>query len=317
MNAKPLAFFTAQKALRSYLDRMGRPGRIEEAPCDGTHRVRYTIRGNPRVSIVIPSAGKQGVLNGRSVWFVVHCVESIRRKTTYQNLEILVIDNDDMPEMLERKLDQLGVVRIPFTEAFNLSDKLNLGVAKAEGEYVILLNDDMEIISPDWVESMLEFAQWPEIGAVGAKLLFGDGRIQHSGVTFLKGHLPIHHFYGVPSEHVGYMGGNVLHRNYSGVTGACLMVRTDVYHELGGFDPAFPLNYNDMDFCMKLLRSGRRIVYQPFAELYHFEGVSKEGTFEHELKKFIDRWGNQWSNDPMYNINLSQREGDYRIGLDG
>jgi GT2 family glycosyltransferase len=311
--AKPKAEATARRALESYLECVGRPGTVERGSGVGLHRVRYQIQGDPKVSIVIPSAGRRTTVRGKDTWFVLNCVESIRRETTYANYEIVVVDNDDMAPALQRHLDALGVRRVPFTDPFNLSHKMNLGAAKAEGDYLLLLNDDTEIVTPDWIEAMLEIGQWPEVGAVGAKLLFEDGRLQHAGVTIV-GRVPLHHFYAAPGDYPGYWHGNLLVRNYSAVTGACVLVRADDYHTVGGFDPEFPLNYNDIDMCLKLRQKGKRIVYQPHAVLYHFEGVSKEGTFQSETDKFVARWGETMKRDPYYNPNLTQVHGDYRLG---
>src|SRR5262249_2002794 len=192
----------------------GRPGKVEPGPYPGLQRVRYAIRGRPKVSIVIPSAGKETMIHGRKTTFIGHLIRSVRRLSTYPNYEILVIDNADMSEVLRQELDDLDVVRISYTAPFNLSAKINLGAAKADGDFLLLLNDDMEVLIPDWLECMLEHAQWPEVGAVGAKLLFPDGRLQHAGVTLLDGK-PHHHFYGWPGHDPGYFGSHVLTRNYS------------------------------------------------------------------------------------------------------
>lgn len=311
--AKPKAEETARQAIVSYLERVNKPGRVERGSAVGLHRVRYDIQGRPKVSIVIPTAGRRSMIRGRETWYVLHCVQSIRQQSTYDHYEILVVDNDDLHPHLARELDALGVIRVPYTEPFNLSSKMNLGAARASGDYLILLNDDTEVIAPDWIEVMLELGQWPEVGAVGAKLLFEDGRLQHSGVTFL-GRVPGHHFYGAPGDYPGYWHGNLLIRNYSAVTGACVLVRAEDYWAVGGFDPAFPLNYNDIDMCLKLRRLGKRIVYQPHAILSHFENASKEGIFAEEVERFIDRWGNEFPCDPYYNPNLTKVHGDYRLG---
>jgi GT2 family glycosyltransferase len=311
--AKPKAEATARRAIEHYLECVGRPGTVERGSAVGLHRVRYRIQGEPKVSIVIPSAGRRATVRGKETWFVLNCVESIRRETTYANYEIVVVDNDDMASQLQRELDALGVRRVPFTDPFNLSQKMNLGAAKAEGDYLLLLNDDTEVITPDWIEAMLEIGQWPEVGAVGAKLLFEDGRLQHAGVTIVN-RLPLHHFYASPGDYPGYWHGNLLVRNYSAVTGACVLVRADDYHSVGGFDPAFPLNFNDIDMCLKLRQKGKRVVYQPNAILYHFEGVSKAGTFQDEIDRFVATWGPVMKRDPYYNPNLTQVHGDYRLG---
>ncbi|MFL5341944.1 MAG: glycosyltransferase [Gemmataceae bacterium] len=310
--AKPQAAQTAIAAVQSYLEAVDRPGAVEPGPSAGLQRVRYRIQGNPKISIVIPSAGRPATVRGKPTTFIGHVVRSIRAKSSYANYEILVVDNDDMSPDLQRDLDGLGVVLIPYTAAFNLSTKMNLGAAKADGEFLLLLNDDMEVITPDWLECLLEHAQWPEVGAVGAKLLFPDGRLQHAGVTLLEGK-PHHHYYRWPGSEPGYFSGNFLTRNYSAVTGACLMTKTDLFHELGGFDAAFPLNFNDIDFCLKVRRSGRRVVFTPYAQLYHFESASKTGCYAHEVQAFIDRWGQEYALDPFYSPHLATDSIDYRL----
>src|SRR5262249_30246175 len=156
---------------------------------------------------------------------------------------------------------------------FNWSAVNNLGAQHATGDYLLFLNDDMEVLGPGWIEALLEFAQQKEIGAVGAKLLFPDGGLQHVGVTVLDGK-PGHPFYGYPKQHTGYYCRNVLPHNCAAVTGACLMTRREVFHELGGFDESFPLNYNDVDYCLRLRQAGYRIVYTPHATLSHYEGAT-------------------------------------------
>ena len=310
--AKPQAARVAIRAAQSYLDSVGRSGTVEQGPSPGLQRVRYAIQGNPKISIVIPSAGRTAVIHGKPTTFIGHIVRSIREKSSYQNYEILVVDNDDMAPALQHELDDLDVVRIAFTAPFNLSSKINLGATKADGDFVLLLNDDMEIITPDWLERMLEHAQWPEVGAVGAKLLFPDGRLQHAGVTLLDGK-PHHHFYGWPGHEPGYYGSHILTRNYSAVTGACLLTRTDLFHEVGGFAEDFPLNFNDIDFCLKLRKKGLRIVFTPYAQLFHFESASKTGCYAHEVDAFVNRWGEEYALDPYYSPHLATDAIDYRL----
>jgi GT2 family glycosyltransferase len=189
---------------------------------------------------------------------------------------------------------------------------MNLGAAKADGEYLILLNDDTEVISPDWIECMLEFCQQRETGVVGTRLLFPDGRLQHIGVTLLGGR-PTHMYYNFPNHHTGYWYGNLIPNNYSAVTGACMMTPTHLYQDLGGFDPEFSLNYNDIDYCLRVIDAGRRVVYTPYAQLYHFESASKTGIYPHEVAKFLARWGERYPVDPFYHPHLSQRGVDYHI----
>ncbi|CAN5497534.1 hypothetical protein BH10PLA2_BH10PLA2_06820 [soil metagenome] len=311
-SAKPLAHEISRQAVQSYLDLIGTPAQAVHAPLIGFHRIRYKIQGNPLVSIVIPTAGREATIRGRKTSYLAMCIESIKTRSSYRNYEVVVVDNDDLSEEQIQLLDEHKVRRIPFTEPFNLASKMNLGGAKAEGEFLLFLNDDIEVISPDWIESLLGYAQQSEIGGVGARLYFPDGRLQHVGVTILDGN-PGHPYYGSSGDHIGYFCGNVVARNYSAVTGACFMTRADVFQEVGGFSESFPLNYNDVDLCLRICEQGYRIVYVPDARLYHHESASKEGVFESELIAFQERWCPAWRRDPFYSPHLSNRHGDFRI----
>jgi glycosyltransferase involved in cell wall biosynthesis len=310
--AKPQAFDTACRALASYLNLKGQPGRVEPGPFAGLHRVRFTILGRPKISIIIPTASRPARIRGQDTTFVGHLVQSIRRATSYSNYEIITVDNDDMCPDLQRELDRWHVRRVSFTDEFNLASKMNLGAAKAEGEHLLFLNDDTEIITPDWLECMLEYSQQPEIGAVGVKLLFPDGRIQHVGVVLLDGD-PCHPYYANGGKDMGYWAGNFLVRNTSAVTGACMMTRADLFHGLGGFDEGFPLNYNDVDYCLRVVESGKRVVFTPYAQLVHYEGATKSGITPKELEVFKSRWQGKFSRDHYYNPNLSLNYHDFRI----
>jgi GT2 family glycosyltransferase/SAM-dependent methyltransferase len=312
--AKPQAHPTAQRAIRDYLQRIGRPGTVETGPGLGLHRVRFALHGRPRVSIIIPSACRPVAVRDRVSYYAVHCIESIRRTSTYDNYEIILLHPKELPAALRQRLAELAVTPLPYAEPFNFSAAMNQGAAQATGDYLLFLNDDTEVISPDWLECMLEFAQQPDIGAVGARLLFPDGRIQHAGVTLLGCH-PGHSFYLADRDHPGYFCSNVVHRNCIAVTGACLMTRADLFCRLGGFDTDFPLNYNDIDFCLRVQGTGRRVVYTPYAELYHFESATKAGTFAHELEAFKQRWREKWPRDPYVNVNLSYQP-DFRLDAD-
>jgi GT2 family glycosyltransferase len=239
-------------------------------------------------------------------------VKSIHRKSSYSDFEIIVMDNDDMPAELAEKLKPFEVRLVPFTETFNLARKINLGAHSATGQHLLILNDDVEVITPDWIESMLEYSQWPEIGAVGAQLLFPNGTQQHNGVNVLEGR-PGHPFYQFPGDHPGYFNSSVVHRNWSAVTGACLMTRKVVYEKVGGFSENFPLNYNDVDYCLKVNELGKRIVYTPYAKLYHYESVSKAGTDIAELEAFQATWAEKIPLDPYYNPNLTMQTCNFGI----
>lgn len=315
-DAKGYAYSAAQRALRNYLKINGIQGEVLPGPREGFHRIHFELRGEPRVSIVIPTAGRTIDFRGTKIKLLENCVESILAKSSWRNLEIVVVDNGDLDRDQTAFLDSHAVRRLTYSApAFNLSDKINLGCAQASGEHLVILNDDIEVISPDWIENMLQYSQHPEIGAVGAKLLFSSGRIQHAGVLILSG-CPAHPYYNHPKEEVGYYLSAQLARNYLAVTGACMMTRASVFRDLRGFDPAFPLNYNDVDYCLRARERSLRVVYTPYAELYHYESMSKVepgSVSPEELSQFQSRWIDKYYLDPYYNPNLPLDYPYYRV----
>jgi GT2 family glycosyltransferase len=183
---------------------------------------------------------------------------------------------------------------------------MNLGAEHASGEHLLFLNDDTEVISNDWLENMLQYSQQPGIGAVGAKLLFPNKNIQHAGVILLRGD-PGHPYYNHGYDHPGYYLSAQVTRNYLAVTGACLMTRTELFRNVGGFDTSFPLYYNVVDYCLRVHERGYRIVYTPYAELFHYESVSRDGpgtVKPEEIAFFHSRWKQKYPVDPYYNPNL-------------
>jgi GT2 family glycosyltransferase len=309
-----IASALARRAVDSYLAATGRPGRAEPGPLPGWHRVRFALSERPRVSIIIPTACKRTATDLGSSTYLLQCLDSIRKQTTYDNYEIVVVENDNAtPPALALELARRGIVRVVYAGPVNLAVKMNRGAVCASGSHFLFLNDDITVITPDWIESLLEFSQQPEVGAVGARLLFPDGRIQHAGVTFLGG-TPVHHFPLFPGDFSGYHANVAVHRNCSAVTGACLMTRTEVFRSLSGFSEIFAICYNDIDYCLRVLASGKRVVYQPFARLHHYESVTRQaGLSPEESRAFRQRWAHQWLRDPYYNVNLSNVYRDFRI----
>lgn len=307
--AKPWAYIAAQRALQSMLGRSDYPGWVDPVHRAGFFRVRREIKGAPLVSIVIPSAGTATNLRGVQVCLLEQCLRSIYRLSTYNNVEIIVVDGYDIPRHLLEKLEQWKISLVRCDRPFNFSERMNLGVRAAKGDFILMLNDDTEVITPSWIETMLEFAQQKEIGAVGAKLFYPNGLLQHAGVVILAGS-PTHAFHQAAGEHEGYYCSNIVNRNYLGVTGACLMIRREVFEEVGGFDEDFPLNFNDVDLCLRLCLLGYRSVFTPFAQLIHYESISRGSNFDiaelHRLhRKF--RGTSYMQNDPYYSSNLSMR----------
>lgn len=316
--AKPWAYEAAQRALEDMLKRSPYPGHVEKGISAGFWRVRRDIKNSPLISIIIPSAGTSQKTKKGNLCLLENCVQSILKLTTYQKIEIVVVDGYDIPPKTQDWLKQCPVKLIHCSEAFNFSHRINLGVQACSGEMLVLLNDDTEIITPDWLESMLEFAQQPEIGAVGAKLFYPDQRIQHAGVLILNGN-PTHAFHGADGDHPGYFNSNRVNRNYLAVTAACLMVRKTVFNEVGGFDESFPLNYNDVDFCLKLHELGCRQVFTPYAQLIHYESASRDaGLQPGEWKNLHQKWNhylNDLHDDPYYNINLSSDAPNFDLSV--
>jgi hypothetical protein len=257
-------------------------------------RVHFPVIGQPKINIIIPTAGRTARIHGLTTAFVANCVESIRRTSSYANYQILVLHNDPLPPGLDRRLGQLGATLVPYASPFNFSRVVNQGAACATGDHLVFLNDDTEVISSDWLECLLEHSQQPQVGAVGALLLFPDGRVQHAGVVIRDGH-PIHDGYGEPAS--AQLGPSAAPRDCVAVTAACLMTRAEVFHRGGGFCEDFPLNYNDIDYCLRLRATGRRVIFTPFAQLYHYESATKPGLFPQEMAAFQTRWKDVLSRD--------------------
>ncbi|MEI6233453.1 MAG: glycosyltransferase [Planctomycetota bacterium] len=304
-SAKPKAHVTAQRALQEHIERLGARGRVEDGPAPGFHRVRFEIVGKPKVSIIIPSTCKAKIIDGVEVNYLDRCVASIFEKSTWREFEVIVMDRNQMPAEMEARYSKLGVRRVTYDEGFNWSRVNNLGAKHATGSHLLFMNDDMEVITPDWLESMLEFSQRDGVGAVGAKLIFPDGRLQHAGVVVMRGK-PGHPYYCFPGGDPGYFFGNAVHKNFIAVTGACLMTRKDYYESVGGLNEEFPLNYNDVDYCMKLVASGLRVVYSPHAQLFHFESLSRpKGVEPREIERFEKLWLGRFPDDPYFNPQLT------------
>lgn len=302
----------SKAALRSHLRELFPKSDVTESSQPGYYSCKFEPSNSPLVSIVIPTASQKYKFDNEEFYLLERCLKSITSKSSYINVEFIVIDNDDMPEDLATAIQPFNCRVLHFTKPFNLSEKMNLGVEAARGEQLVLLNDDIEVQSADWLEWLIGYSQMSDVGAVGGLLFFPTGQIQHSGVLLLNSE-PAHGFYGVTGDHPGYFNSHLVPRNYSAVTGACLAVKKDLYEGVGGFDPTFPLNYNDVDFCLKLLKAGYRNLVTPGAKLVHYESISKAGTFQSELEKLKSKWGSSLEKDPFYNSNLSSEHLDFRI----
>jgi O-antigen biosynthesis protein len=311
IDAKSWAFVAAEKALDDMLVNSKHPGKTEPLTNFlGCYRLRRQIAGEPLVSILIPSAGKVINTQQGSICLLENCLKNLKTNCSYRNFEIIIIDGYDIGEAyLTPILSDKDVRLVRCREPFNFSQRINLAASAAKGEFLLLLNDDIEAINPDWLSSMLELSQLPEIGAVGAKLFYPNGKLQHVGVAFPQG-LPGHVFHGYDGSHEGYFNSNLINRNYLAVTGACLMIRKEVFDRVGGMDEALPLNFNDIDFCLKLHRAGYRNVFTPFAQLIHYESATRKKSVDaYEIEYLLQKWSGylqDLGHDPYYNPNFSK-----------
>lgn len=304
VSAKNPAKKSAVTVLKNHLERLNITGTVKPLASLYGYDVRRDIIGNPLISIIIPTAGRSGIIFNRQADFIINCVNSIHDKSTYRHYQIIVVDNDDLNEYVLRAIESMGCKLVHFKEGFNIAKKINLGSRHAEGEYLLLLNDDTEVISPDWLEAMLQLLQRPGVGAVGAKLYFASGKIQHVGVVLRNG-LPYHVNRGSPGTSPGYFLSSAVNRNYLAVTGACMMTKRDLFQKIGGWDEDFPVNYNDIDYCLKLKETGYRTVFTPHARLYHFESQGREASVEpEEMERFEQLWGSGLTTDPYYPAQL-------------
>ncbi len=251
----------------------------------GSPRVTWDVPGAPTVSVIIPNRNAGAVLE--------QCLRGFREVTRYPHLELVIVDNgstDPDVHALYRALEREGRARIvPFDRPFNFSAACNVGAAAASGELLLFLNNDIEMIEPDWLDELVRWAQRPDIGIVGAKLLYPDGLIQHAGVVFGVG-LVGHIFARAPEGTTGLFGSTESYRNYLAVTGACQMMRRDVFRRLGGYDERFRLSFSDVVLCMEAWKAGYRVVYTPYARLIHHESHTRQREDSVEDMELLARY---------------------------
>ncbi|WMT40594.1 glycosyltransferase [Paenibacillus sp. D2_2] len=283
-------------------------------------RIHYVPINNPKISIIIPSKNMADVLD--------KCLLSIFNKTTYQNFEVIIIDNGSDEVNIKQLYDQWYVQEperfkvYSYNIPFNYSKLNNFGCTKATGELLLLLNNDVEVITPNWLEELAGQALRSEIGAVGACLYYPDHSIQHAGVILGIGGVAGHSHKYFPSSEYGYFSRLKMVSNYSAVTAACLMVRKEVYEEVGGLEEELQVAFNDVDFCLKIGEAGYRNIWLPQVQLFHYESKSrghedtpeKKQRFNSEVEWMRNRWSEVLDNDPCYNPNLTKEREDFSIG---
>jgi O-antigen biosynthesis protein len=306
--AKPWAYEAGKRAVQAHCDRIGMPAVVERDLADsGVYHLRPRLREQPLVSIVIPTAGGSREVRYEPTVLVSHCVRSIVERSTYPNYEIVCVLDASAPPQVARELEEIAGERlrlVPYDRPFNFSEKVNAGAAASGGEHLLLLNDDIEVATPEWLERMVMYSGLEGIGAVGGRLVLQDGRLQHVGVRF-EGGLPGHPYHGYRGEYKGYANSVLIANNCLAVTAACLMTPRHLFEEVGGLTTDFPVNYNDVDYCLKLHRLGKRVVYDPDLTMIHFESSSRSNEVEEWEKQLLkERWLPLTAVDPYSNPNL-------------
>lgn len=296
-------FDAARRALADHLERTGVVGTVEQTHPAGVYRIHRPVVGNPLVSIIIPTIGGGATVRGKHRLMVTEAVRSVMEKSTYQNYEFVVVYDAPTPQRVLDDLVELAGDRMKLVlwdAPFNFSGKINRGAAHSSGEFLLMLNDDIEVISPDWLETMVALAQQDGVGMVGPMLYFEDGSIQHGGHVYSGGG-PGHIAFYWAGGAVGPFAGLLVDREASGVTGACAMMPAWLYWEIGGMSTTLPVNFNDVDLCLKVTAAGHRILWTPHAELFHFESKTRvAGVAHEEIDSLLRRWGHRLDVDPYW-----------------
>lgn len=316
--SKMYAFEAGKRAIEAHLERTGTKGEVSHTQDLGFYRVKYPVQGKPLVSVIIPNKDEKETLQT--------CLEMLEKNTGYQNFEIIIVENNSTTDEIFRYYKELSRNRkihlLRWGKEFNYSAINNFAVAHAKGEYLLFLNNDVKSINPDWLEEMLGVCQRPEVGGVGAKLIYPDNTIQHAGCVIGMGGIAGHMFVDMPADHTGYLHKASLLQDMSAVTAACLLMKKEVFEQAGGFTEELAVAFNDVDLCLKVRKNGYLIVYDPYAKLYHMESKtrgaedSKEKVrrFQTEIEYMRCHWIDILKNgDPCYNKNLSLTKWNYSL----
>ena len=316
--SKMYAFEAGKRAIEANLERTKTKGIVTHTQDLGFYRVKYPVQGNPLVSVIIPNKDEKETLQT--------CLEMLEKNTSYQNFEIIIIENNSTTDEIFKYYKELSkdprIHLLRWGKEFNYSAINNFGVAHAKGEYLLFLNNDVKAINPDWMEEMLGVCQRPEVGGVGAKLIYPDNTIQHAGCVIGMGGIAGHMFVDMPADRTGYLHKASLLQDMSAVTAACLMMKKNVFEEAGGFTEDLAVAFNDVDLCLKVRKNDHLIVYDPYVKLYHMESKtrgaedSKEKIrrFQTEIEYMRCHWLDILKNgDPYYNKNLSLTKWNYSL----
>lgn len=316
--SKLYAFEAGKRAIEGNLKRCGADATVTHTKDFGFYRVTYAVREQPLVSVIIPNKDHADVLK--------KCLDSVRKKTSYTNYEIIIAENNSVEQetfSYYRELEQERDVKIVTWEGeFNYSAINNFAVRASSGDYLLFLNNDVEVISDCWMEELLGNCQREEVGIAGAKLYYPDDTIQHAGTVIGIGGIAGHAFLNMPRSRTGYMHKASIQLNVSAVTAACMMMKRSVFEQLGGFEERLTVAFNDVDLCLRTVKAGYLIVYDPWAELYHYESKSrgaedseeKVRRFQTEIEFMRNRWiGLLKDGDPYYNRNLTLTKWNYSL----
>ena len=316
--SKMYAFEAGKRAIEANLERTETKGVVSHTQDLGFYRVKYPVQGKPLVSVIIPNKDEKETLQT--------CMEMLNSNTSYQNFEIIIIENNSTTDEIFRYYKELSkdprIHLLRWGKEFNYSAINNFGVAHAKGEYLLFLNNDIKSINPDWMEELLGVCQRPEVGGVGAKLIYPDNTIQHAGCVVGMGGIAGHMFVDMPADRTGYLHKASLLQDMSAVTAACLMMKKEVFEEAGGFTEELAVAFNDVDLCLKVRKNNHLIVYDPYAKLYHMESKtrgaedSKEKVrrFQTEIEYMRCHWLDILKNgDPYYNKNMSLTKWNYSL----
>ncbi len=315
-NSKLYAFEAGKRAVQAHLERAGVEAEVFDTPDLGYYRVKYPVQGNPMVSILIPNKDQKETLE--------KCLTSLQEKTEYENYEILVIENNSKTQEIfdyYKEIDGRNHVRVLcWKDGFNFSAINNFAAKQAKGEYLVLLNNDTEIITRGWLKELLGTCQRPEVGMVGAKLYFPDDTVQSAGTIIGMGGLADHAFVNMPRVQSGYMHRASIQMDLSGVTAACAMVKKSVFEEVGGFEEELTVAFNDVDLGLKIVTAGYLIVFDPYAEVYHYESKSRGADDEQndrhkrEVRYTQEKWADFLAaGDPCYNKNLTLSKHNFSL----
>lgn len=316
--SKMYAFEAGRRAIEAHLERTGVKGTVSHTKDFGFYRVTYPVEGNPLVSVIIPNKDEKETLKA--------CIRSIFEKTTYDNYEIIIVENNSTTDEIFACYKELAkdprIRLLRWKKEFNYSAINNFGASHAKGEYLLFLNNDVTVITPEWMSEMLGVCQRKEVGAVGVKLLYPDNTIQHAGCVVGIGGIAGHMFVDMPASRTGYLHKASLLQDMSAVTAACMMMKKSVFDQVGGFTEELSVAFNDVDLCLKTNQAGYLVVYDPYAMLYHMESKTrgaednkdKVRRFQTEIEYIRCHWLDILRNgDPYYNKNLSLTKWNYSL----